>query len=80
MAKIKVTVGNATFRRSVIVDSETPVKDILKNEDIDYSTARVTCNGETLKADQFSKSIGSIVGDTDECYLMAVVKIDNGSI
>lgn len=75
---VQVTIGNATNRKKIIVEPTAVIKDILRENNIDYGTARVTCNGETLGAKQFSMPLKDVIGDTDECYLMAVVKLDNG--
>lgn len=77
---VQVIIGNATNRRKVVVEPTTKVKDILEQNEIDYGTARVTCNGETLRADQFGQPLNAIIGDADSCYLMAVVKLDNGNV
>ena len=76
---VQVTIGNATSRKKIVVSPEEKVGDILKANDINYGTARVTCNGETLNADAFGKSLREIIGDADSCYLLAVVKLDNGN-
>lgn len=76
---VQITIGNATNRKKVVVEPTAKISDILKNNEIDYSSARVTCNGETLRADQFGLPLNAVIGDADSCYLMAVVKLDNGT-
>ena len=76
---VQVTIGNATNRKKIVVEPTRTIKSILEENEIDYGSARVTCNGETLRADQFGKQLREVIGDADSCYLMAVVKLDNGA-
>ena len=76
---VQVTIGNATSRKKILVESTRKIQDILEENEINYGSNRVTCNGETLKADDFGKSLRDVIGDADSCYLMAVVKLDNGN-
>lgn len=76
---VQVTIGNATNRRKIVVEPTAKIKDILEENEIDYGSARVTCNGETLRADQFGLPLNAVIGEADSCYLMAVVKLDNGN-
>lgn len=75
---VQVTIGNATGRKKILVDPAEKIGDILEANDINYGTARITCNGETLNADAFGKALSDVIGDADSCYLLAVVKLDNG--
>lgn len=76
---IQVTIGNATSRKKILVSGTKKVGEILEENDINYGTARVTCNGETLNASAFGKELREVIGDADSCYLLAVVKLDNGN-
>lgn len=76
---VQVTIGNATSRKKILVPSTKKVGVILEENDINYGSARITCNGETLNADAFGKELREIIGDADSCYLLAVVKLDNGN-
>lgn len=77
---VQVTIGNATSRKKILVESTKKIGEILDENGINYATARVTCNGETLNANAFGRSLNEVIGDADSCYLMAVVKLDNGNI
>lgn len=76
---VQVTIGNATSRKKILVPATDKIGDILEKNDINYGSARITCNGETLNADAFGKQLKDVIGDADSCYLMAVVKLDNGN-
>lgn len=76
---VSVTIGNATSRKKIVVEGTKKVSEILDENNINYGTARITCNGETLQAADFGKSLNEIIGNADSCYLMAVVKLDNGN-
>lgn len=77
---LSVTVGNNVQRKKVIVKHETKIAEILNTENIEYGRQKITCNGTTLSASDFNRSIGEIVGmDAESCYLLAVVKEDNGT-
>jgi hypothetical protein len=76
---VQVTIGNATSRKKILVPSNKKISEILEENDINYGSSRVTCNGETLNASAFGKELREVIGDADSCYLMAVVKIDNGN-
>lgn len=76
---VQVTIGNATSRKKILVEGSKKIGVILEENDINYGSARVTCNGETLNAADFGKSLSEVIGDADSCYLMAVVKLDNGN-
>lgn len=76
---VQVTIGNATSRKKILVEGTKKINEILDENNINYSSARITCNGETLNAADFGKRLCDIIGDADSCYLMAVVKLDNGN-
>ena len=75
---VQVTIGNATSRKKILVEVTKKVGEIHDENNINYGSARVTCNGETLQAADFGRQLCEIIGDADSCYLMAVVKLDNG--
>jgi hypothetical protein len=76
---VQVTIGNATSRKKILVPATKKIGEILEENDINYGSARVTCNGETLNADAFGKQLQEVIGEADSCYLLAVVKLDNGN-
>lgn len=76
---VQVTIGNATSRKKILVEGTKKISAILEENNINYGSARVTCNGETLNAADFGKSLCEVIGDADSCYLLAVVKLDNGN-
>jgi hypothetical protein len=76
---VQVTIGNATNRKKILVEGTKRINEILEENNINYGTARVTCNGETLGPADFGKSLTEVIGNADSCYLLAVVKLDNGN-
>lgn len=73
---IKVTVGNTTQRKDVIVDETTLVKDVFYNNGYPNINGIVHLNGVALRDVELNKSLGAL-GVTDSCTLISVIKLDN---
>lgn len=72
---INITVGSNTSRRKVMADESKTVADLLREENIDFSTSTIYVDGGTLKAGETNKTIGEL-GLTDDSTIIAVVKLD----
>ena len=74
---IKVTIGTNTNRKNITVDPSRTLKDVLKENDIDYSTGGIHLDGLAVGGEGLNKSFAEY-GITEDCILMAVVKGDGG--
>lgn len=73
---IKVTVGNNLKRETIIVDSQTTLRDCLEGAEIDYSRTTTMLDGMALAAGDLDKTFDDF-GIKDRAYLLGVVKQDN---
>lgn len=73
---IKVTIGTNTKRTNVIVPSNTTLRQVLEENDIDYSTGALHLDGASLKPGDLDYSFEDL-GITEKAYLINVVKADS---
>ena len=73
---IQVTLGTNTNRRKVNVDPNLTVKEILEQNNINYSVATIHLDGAPLNATEINSTFTDLGVDSD-CYLIAVVKAQN---
>jgi hypothetical protein len=74
---IKVVVGNNVKRETVIVDSNTTLRTVLEDADIDYAGRGVIhLDGASLNPGDLDKTFEQF-GITEKCFLLQVVKADN---
>lgn len=73
---IKVTIGTNTKRTNVIVPSNTTLRQVLEENDIDYSTGALHLDGASLKPGDLDSSFEEL-GITEKAYLINVVKADS---
>ena len=73
---IKVTVGNNLKRETVIVDSETTLRDCLEEAGVDYTRGMTTLDGSALGAGDLDKTFDDF-GIKERTFLLNVVKADN---
>lgn len=73
---IKVTIGNATNRKDVIVDEFTTLADVLAANDINTNSTTIHFNGQPLKRDELTKTFVDFTNE-ESCSLIAVTKLDN---
>lgn len=74
---IKVTIGTNTNRKSITVDPSRTLKDVLNENNIDYSAGGIHLDGLSVGGEGLNKSFTDH-GITEDCILMAVVKGDGG--
>lgn len=74
---IKVTIGTNTKRKNIMVDPSRTVKNVLEENDINYSTGGIHLDGMAVSAEDMNKSFTDH-GITEDCMLIAVVKADGG--
>jgi hypothetical protein len=73
---IQVTIGTNTNRKKVTVNPESTIRQVLEDNDVNYSVATVHMDGATLQPGDMDKTFKDF-GITDSCYVIAVVKADN---
>ena len=78
MANIQVTVGNNVSRQTKIYNSETPLRTVLEDAQIDYSRGGVHLDGSPVQAGGLDKTFADY-GITDRCFLLSVVKCANAA-
>jgi hypothetical protein len=74
---VKVTVGNNLVKNDVIVDASTTLRIILEDAGIDYTTGSMHLDGCALMPGDIDKTLGDF-NVTERCFLLNVVKADNG--
>ena len=74
---IKVTYGNNVSKQEDIVDAGTTLKAFLENHNIDYTEGSMHLDGASLLAGDLYKTFADH-GVSDHCFLLKVVKADNG--
>lgn len=75
---IKVTIGNNTTRKNVIVDSNTTLRQALEANGIDYSHGAMMLDGVTLQPGALDRTFNDF-GIAESCYLLSVQKADNAA-
>jgi hypothetical protein len=73
---IKVLVGTSTQKKNVIVEEGDTLKEVLDNNEVDYSVAQVYLDGATLQPGDLDKTFKDF-SITESCMLIAVVKQSN---
>lgn len=73
---ISIRVGTNTNRTTVIVPESTTPKQVLLDQNIDFSTAIVHLDGSVIKAAEMNTSFADL-GIKDSATLIAVVKTEN---
>ena len=73
---IRIIVGNTTNRKTVIEDEGKTLRNVLEENEIDYTTGMTQLDGATLQPGDLDKSFADF-GVTDHCSLLSVVKADN---
>lgn len=74
---LRVTVGNNMNRNTVIVDSNTTLRQVLTDAGIDYSRGLTSLDGAYLQPGDIDRTFAELGITGDTCYLLNVVKTDN---
>lgn len=75
---ITVTVGTNHDRNHRIVEPTTILRHLLEEEKVDYAIGILHLDGSALENGDIDKSFADL-GKTDRCFLLNVVKADDGS-
>lgn len=73
---INVTLGNNTKRVKVIVDPNTSLREVLEENEINYTTGVMHLDGAAVPTGGLDKTFNDY-GITEKCYLLSVVKSEN---
>lgn len=73
---LKVIVGNNVTRSTAIVSENTTPRQVLEQNEVDYTRGATNLNGCTLSVGDLDKSFEAL-GVKDQCYLLNVAKADN---
>ena len=73
---IKVIVGNNVQRTTAIVSENTTPRQVLEQNEVDYTRGATNLNGCTLGIADLDKSFEAL-GVKEQCYLLNVAKADN---
>lgn len=74
---IKVIIGSNTNRKQVTVDPSRTLKDVLEENNVDYSRGGIHLDGLAVGGESLNKSFTEH-GIEEECILISVVKGDGG--
>lgn len=74
---INVTIGTNLNRTTVLVNPSKTIKEVLDENNIDYSRGGIHLDGEAIVGQELNKTF-SEKGITDKCILVSVVKSDGG--
>lgn len=73
---LKITVGTNTNRKTVMVSEDTTLRQVLEDNDINYSAGQTSLDGCVLQPGDMDKTF-SAMGVTGNAYLVCVQKMDN---
>ena len=73
---IQVKLSTNTERKTVTVDEETTIREILEDNNVDYSRTPIYLDGAPLAEGSMDKSLSEF-NIVDHCMLTAIVKTDN---
>ena len=76
ISMVSVVVGNNVNRNTVTVPSNTTLRSILEQNEVDYTRGTMHLDGSTLQPGQLDKTLADF-GITTRCFLLNVVKADN---
>jgi len=75
---IKVTIGTTLERETVIVDPGKTLRSAIEEAGIDYTSGTMQLDGAALRPGDLDRTFASF-DITDKCFLLNVVKADNGT-
>ncbi len=73
---IKVIVGNNVERKSDIVEPTKTLRQVLEENEIDYTRGVMHLDGSSLNPGDLDKTFADF-GISEKCFLLNVVKADN---
>lgn len=73
---VQVKLSTNTQRKTITVDANTSIRNILEENDIDYSRTPIYIDGAPLQVGDMDKTLAEC-GIADRCMIAAIVKTDN---
>lgn len=75
---IQVIIGSNTNRKSVLVDPNTTIREVLETNGIDYSVGGIHLDGLSIGGSELDDTFAER-GVSEKCMLISVVKSDGGA-
>lgn len=66
-----------TERLEVLVEDNVTPKDILLENDVDFSSAQTHLDGAPLSVAEMNTPIGELIGTSERCIMAVIVKLTN---
>ena len=76
MAMIQVSVRSTGYANTVVIDNSTTIRQLLEQEQIDYSRGMTTIDGANIPAGGLDKTFAEF-GIVTKCFVANIVKADN---
>lgn len=73
---VQVTVGNNLKREKVVVDGNATLRQVLEDNNVDYTRGVMHLDGSTLQPGDLDRTFDDM-GIKEKCFLLNVVKADN---
>ena len=76
---VKVTIGNNLEKRDIIVPASRTLRSLCEEAGIDYTQGSMHLDGCALAPGDIDKTLADF-NVTDRCFLLNVIKADNGAV
>ena len=76
---LKITVGTNTNRKTVMVSEDTTLRQVLEDNDVNYSVGQTSLDGCVLQPGDMDKTFADM-GVKERCFLVSVSKMDNAVV
>lgn len=73
---IELTIFTSAGRKTVLVDPNKKVKDVLTEQGVNYGSATLQLDGAAVQVGQLEKTFSEI-GITERCAISAIIKTSN---
>ena len=73
---VSITLTSNMDRKTLLVDAEKTIREVLDENNVDYSAATPALDGTPLRAGEMDKSFASY-GITESCRLSCIAKTSN---
>lgn len=73
---IEIKIITNTTRKTILTDTNTSIREVLENNNVNYANAPVYIDGAPLGIGDHDKTFTEL-GITEKCMLTAVVKTEN---
>lgn len=73
---LEITLGTNTSRTKVIVPGSTVLRDLLEDNNVNYSVGTIHIDGCPISSGDMDKTLSDL-GITSKAFIIAIVKADN---